>query len=153
MKLKILCRIRSINPLNAGIFTDFGLGLLEDRVLHKRAWVVTLLGILLGVQDYKKIKFPGRDISSLAVYKGLKINNFKKIKKQSDKIQIFNFLPFKPFQLSIPVRGSKHKGILHSHCTRHSNDGEWKFVKLELEVNRKLFPVKFEDTSSEILVD
>ena len=32
---------------------------------------VTLLGTLVGVQDYKKVKFPGRDNSSLAV-KGLR---------------------------------------------------------------------------------
>ena len=46
--------------------------LLEGRVLHRGAWVATLLGTLLGVQDYKKVKFPERDISSLAV-KGLNI--------------------------------------------------------------------------------
>ena len=40
-------------------------------MLHKGAWVATLLGTLLGVQDYKKVEIPGRDISSLAV-KGLK---------------------------------------------------------------------------------
>ena len=56
-----------VNPLAARIFTDFGLRLLEGRVLHKGAWVATLLGTLLGVQDYKKFKFPGRDNSSLAV--------------------------------------------------------------------------------------
>ena len=39
-------------------------------MLHKGAWVATLLGTLLGVQDYKKVKFPGRDNSFLAV-KGL----------------------------------------------------------------------------------
>ena len=54
------------NPLSARIFTDFELKLLEDRVLHKGAWVATLLDTLLGVQDYKKVKFSGRDISSLA---------------------------------------------------------------------------------------
>ena len=42
----------------------FGFWLLEGRVLHKGAWVVTLLGTLLGVE------FPGRDNSSLVV-KGL----------------------------------------------------------------------------------
>ena len=53
-----------INLSSAGIFSDFGL-------LHKGAWVAMLVGSLLGVQDYKKVKFPGRDNSSLAV-KGLK---------------------------------------------------------------------------------
>ena len=47
-----------INPLSAGFFIDFGIRLLEGRVLHKGAWVATLLGALLGVQDYKKVKFP-----------------------------------------------------------------------------------------------
>ena len=61
------------NPLSARIFTDFWLKLLEGRVLHKGAWVATLLSTLLGVQDYKRVKFPGRDISSLAA-KGLRKN-------------------------------------------------------------------------------
>ena len=46
------------NPLSVRIFTVFGLKLLEGRVLHKEGWVATLLGTLLGVQDYKKVKFP-----------------------------------------------------------------------------------------------
>ena len=58
---------KCFNPLSARIFTDFELRLLESRVLHKGAWVATLLG----VQDYKKVKFQGRDNSSLAA-KGLK---------------------------------------------------------------------------------
>ena len=49
------------------IFTDFGPRLSEGRVLHKEAWVTTLLGTLLEVQDHKKVNFPGRDNSSLAV--------------------------------------------------------------------------------------
>ena len=52
---------------NARIFTDFWLKLLEGKVLHNGTWVATLLG----VQVYKTVNFPGRDISSLAV-KGLK---------------------------------------------------------------------------------
>ena len=47
------------------------LELLEGRVLHKGIWVVALLGTLCGVQDYKKVKYLGRDNSSLAV-KGLR---------------------------------------------------------------------------------
>ena len=35
-------------------------------MLHKGALVATLLGTLLRIQDYKKVKTPGRDISSLA---------------------------------------------------------------------------------------
>ena len=38
----------------------------EGRVLHKGAWVANFLGTLLGVQDYKKVEFPGRDVSSIA---------------------------------------------------------------------------------------
>ena len=60
---------KSFNPLSARILTDFGLldkRLLEGRVLHKGAWVAALLGTLLGVQDYKKVKFPLRDNWSLA---------------------------------------------------------------------------------------
>ena len=55
-KSKIWCFFWLFNP--AGIFTVFGLKLLEGRVLHKEAWVANLLGTLLGVQDYKKVKFP-----------------------------------------------------------------------------------------------
>ena len=47
----------TINSLSASIFNVFGLRLLEGRVLHKGAWIATLLGILLGVQDHKKVKF------------------------------------------------------------------------------------------------
>ena len=46
-----------------------GKRLKRDRAKHKGACVATLLGTL-GVQDYKKVKFSGRDISSLAA-KGL----------------------------------------------------------------------------------
>ena len=44
------------NPLTARIFTVFGHGLLEDRVLHKEAWVAKLLGTHLSVLVYKKVK-------------------------------------------------------------------------------------------------
>ena len=53
--------------------------LLEGWVLHKGAWIATLLGTFLRVQDYKKVKFSGRDISSLAA-KGL-----------NKKLRIWNF--------------------------------------------------------------
>ena len=45
------------------LILDFGL--LEGRVLHKGVWVATLLGTLLGVQDYKTVTFQGWDNSSL----------------------------------------------------------------------------------------
>ena len=41
-------------------------------MLHKGPWAATLLGALLGVQDYKTVKIQGRDNSSLAV-KGLNV--------------------------------------------------------------------------------
>ena len=37
------------NPLSARIFTVFGHSLLEDRVLHKEAWVAKLLGTHLSI--------------------------------------------------------------------------------------------------------
>ena len=58
----------NINPLSAGIFTVFGLGLLEGRVLHKGAWVATLLGTLTGVQDYKNVKIPEQKYISCYPY-------------------------------------------------------------------------------------
>ena len=45
------------NPLTARIFTVFGQSLLEDRALHKEAWVATLLGTHLSIQVHKKVKF------------------------------------------------------------------------------------------------
>ena len=44
----------SMNQPRVGPF--FG-QFLEDEVLHKGAWVVALLGILLGIQDHIKINF------------------------------------------------------------------------------------------------
>ena len=49
--------------------------LLEDRVLHKEAWVAKFFGTHLSIQIHKKVKFSGRDKSSLVV-KGL-IKNMK----------------------------------------------------------------------------
>ena len=49
--------------------------LLEDRVLYKEAWVAKPLVTHLRIQDHKKVKFPGRDILSLAV-KELRMRNF-----------------------------------------------------------------------------
>ena len=71
-----------INPLSARTFTVFN-SLLEDRVLHKEAWVAKLLGI----QVHKKFKFSRRDNSSLAV-KGLYKN--MKIVKKSQNFYIFS---------------------------------------------------------------
>ena len=45
------------NPLTTGIFTVFGHGLLEGRVLHKEAWVAKLLSTYLSFQVHKKVKF------------------------------------------------------------------------------------------------
>ena len=60
----------TVNPLSARIFTVFGHSLLEDRVLHKEAWVAKLLGTHLSIQVHKKVKFSWRDNSTLAL-KGL----------------------------------------------------------------------------------
>ena len=56
-----------INPLNARIFTVFGLFLLEDRVLLKEPWVAKLLGTHLSIKVHKKVKSSRKDISSLTV--------------------------------------------------------------------------------------
>ena len=71
----VLLFFNHLSP-SARIFTDFGLRLLEGRVLHKGAWVATLLGTLLGVQGYKKVKFSVRDILSSAE-KGFMYNRVK----------------------------------------------------------------------------
>ena len=39
------------------VFTDFGHSLLEDRVIHKGAWVTAHLSILLRIQEQKEVKF------------------------------------------------------------------------------------------------
>ena len=58
-----------LNPFTAKMFTILLTGLLEDRVLHKEAWVAALLGTHLSIQVQKKIKFSRRDISFLGVKK------------------------------------------------------------------------------------
>ena len=58
--------------LSARIFTVFGHSLLEDRVLHKEAWVAKLLGTHLSIQVHKKVKFSWRVHSTLAL-KGLSL--------------------------------------------------------------------------------
>ena len=74
--------ISCLNPLSARIFTVFGHGLLEDRLLHKEAWVAKLLGTYLSIQVHKKVKFSWRNNLPLAL-KGLKLlirgceNNFQ----------------------------------------------------------------------------
>ncbi|XP_066913465.1 cytochrome c oxidase assembly factor 1 homolog [Clytia hemisphaerica] len=44
--------------------------------------------------------------------------------------------------LSIPVKGTKHKGFLHTKCSTDVQ-GEWKINSLELEVNSKRFEVNY----------
>ena len=44
VKNTINAKISALNPLSAWIFTVFRHSLLEDRVLHKEAWVAKLLG-------------------------------------------------------------------------------------------------------------
>ena len=75
-QIKIVWNIY-INPLTARVFTVFGHSLLEDRALHKEAWVVKLLGTHLSIQVHKKVKFSWRDNSPLAHkerVKGLMLN-------------------------------------------------------------------------------
>ena len=56
-------------------------------MLHNGAWVATLLlGTLLGVQDYKNVKFTGRENSSLA---GKGLNKNVNILKKSQNFMFF----------------------------------------------------------------
>ena len=64
-KIYVVC---CLNPLTARTFTVFGHSLSEDRVLHKEAWVLKLLGTQLSIQVHKKVKFLNN--LSLAVLKG-----------------------------------------------------------------------------------
>ena len=48
-------------------FSLFLDSLLEDRVLHKEAWVAKLLGTHLSIQVNKQVKFSLRDNSLLAL--------------------------------------------------------------------------------------
>ena len=48
-----------LNPLSARIFTVFGHSLLEDRVLHKEAWVAKLLGTHSVSRFIKRSNFHG----------------------------------------------------------------------------------------------
>ena len=73
------CRATLIyfNPLSAGIFPVFTTRFLESRVLHNGAWVATLLGTLLGTQDYnKKVKFPCTVCCWPMALKGLRETQF-----------------------------------------------------------------------------
>ena len=56
-----------ISPLSARIFTVLGHSLLEDRLLHKEAWVAKLLDTHLSIQVHKKVKFSRRDILSFVL--------------------------------------------------------------------------------------
>ena len=62
----LIVNILAFNPLSAGGISTVFYGLIRA---HKGAWVAALHSSG-GVQDYKLVKFPGRDNSSLAV-KGL----------------------------------------------------------------------------------
>jgi len=60
-----------------------------------------------------------------------------------------NFVVADKAQLSIPIRGSKYKGLLHTRC--HKEDEKWKIISLEVEVNDKTVPVNFQNNL--ILID
>ena len=90
-----------INPLSARIFTVFGHSLLEDRVLHKEAWVTKLLGTHLSIQVHKKVKFSWRDNSTLAL-KGLiecVIIYSKPLKSKSLDMIISLFITFRDLEV------------------------------------------------------
>ena len=59
-------------------------------LLHKGTRVAALLGTLLWVQDYKKVKFLGRDNSSLAVKSEL-IIFIQKLERVA-LVQVISFL-------------------------------------------------------------
>lgn len=48
------------------------------------------------------------------------------------------------FQLDIPIRGTKYKGILHTRCSK-MEDGKWGIDSLVLEVNERTFPVHYKN--------
>ena len=79
------------------IFTDFLLKLLEDSYTQ-RSMGYSLLGTLLGVQDFKKLKLPGRDNSSLAFNGSI---NKNLIKINLNKIDINTFLKEDPERSSL----------------------------------------------------
>ena len=56
--LKLVKAVAALTLLSAGgIFTDFGLFLLEGRVLHKGEWVEKFLGALLEARTIKRSNF------------------------------------------------------------------------------------------------
>lgn len=106
---------RLLNPLSHCFWT----GLLESRVLRNGAWFAALLVTLLGVQDFKTVKFPGRDISSLAV-KGL---------STSTGPFNFNYLPYSYVLLEklrknliIDLPNQKEEDVWYFYLLRIHND-------------------------------
>ena len=89
-------------------------------MLHKKAWVATLLGTLLGVQDYNKVKFPGRVNSSLAV-KGLIWLFFKSYDSQMHW-ELVVLITFLWVILWIYALGNL---IKHLNCSGNSNLTSW----------------------------
>ena len=64
---------------------------LEDRVLHKEAWVAKLLDTHLSIQVYKKVKFSWQDNSPLAL-KGLRIVYFISLKRRWKSYLDYNMI-------------------------------------------------------------
>ena len=64
-------------------FSLFLDSLLEDRVLHKGAWVAALLGSHLSIQNYKKVKFSGPWQSKRV--KDIEMQNNKNNKQNKNK--------------------------------------------------------------------
>lgn len=65
-----------------------------------------------------------------------------------------NFVTPDRAQLSIPIKGSKYKGHLHSRCSRKSVSEPWMIESLTIEVNNATFPVSFTNkTDKEDITD
>ena len=98
----------TFNPLTAGICNVFGY---ERVALHRGAWVATLIGTLLGVQDYKKVKFPGRDNLSLAVKGLLKGQFFFKYRVIAGSLPVFCVSIYFHFSLMFSWMGYRNLSL------------------------------------------
>lgn len=64
-----------------------------------------------------------------------------------------NFITADKAQLCIPIVGSKHKGYLHTRCTKDLESNTWNIVNLEVEVDNRMVPVIIPKQDREILPD
>ena len=63
--LKLIHRATTVNPIIAGIFTNFRL--FWNIIMEIRGSIVRGVTIVTEFDDYKKVKFSGRDNSPLVV--------------------------------------------------------------------------------------